>query len=78
MDLVSFRKSRGLTQDDLAKGLGLRSKGYISAIESGRHRPSLRLALRIERFTGGHVKAASLLPDAAELLQTPQASAPGP
>lgn len=68
MDLVSYRKSRGLTQDELAKGLGLRSKGYISALESGTYRPSLQLALRIERFTEGLVSASSLRPDAADLL----------
>ncbi len=68
MDLESFRKSRGLTQSDLAKLLGLRSKGYVSRIETGATPCPLRLALKIEKLTGGQVTAGSLSPEAAELL----------
>jgi transcriptional regulator with XRE-family HTH domain len=65
MDLESFRKSRGLTQQQLATAVGLRSKSYISRLETGAGPPaSLRLALRIERFSDGLVSASSLCPDA--------------
>lgn len=68
MDLETFRKSRGLTQADLAKALGLRSKSYISRLETGAGPgASLRLALKIERFSGGLVKAADLCKEAADL-----------
>lgn len=69
MDLETFRKSRGLTQAQLAEALGLRSKSYISRLETGAGPPaSLRLALRIEQYSGGLVKAASLCPQEAHLL----------
>ena len=68
MELESFRKSRGLSQAELAREFGLRSKGYISDIEGKRQRCSLHLALRIERFSEGLVPAATLCPDAADLL----------
>lgn len=70
MTLAEYRKVKGLSQEDVAKALGLKSKGHISDIErvkSGRY-PSLELALRIERFTGGKVSAASICPLAAELV----------
>lgn len=73
MDLESFRKSRGLTQSELAKHLGLKSKGYVSRIETGAAACPLKLALKIEKLSGGEVTAASLCPEAAELL--PEAGA---
>lgn len=73
MDLESFRKSRGLTQTELAQRLGLRSKGYVSRIETGAAACPLKLALKIERLSGGEVTAASLCPEAAELF--PEAGA---
>lgn len=79
MDLEAFRTSRGLTQEQLAKALGLRSKSYISRLETGLGPPaSLRLALKIERFSEGLVRARDLVaPDEAELLPpcAPQARA---
>ena len=71
MELESFRKSRGLSQAELARELGLRSKGYISDIEGRRQRCSLRLALRIQQWSEGAVPAASLNTDAADLLPRP-------
>lgn len=67
MDLESFRKSRGWTQADLAKTLGLRSKSHVCNIEKGRHRCSVALALRIQRITNGEVRAVDLRPDDVEL-----------
>ena len=71
MKLESFRKSRGLTQLELARALGLRSKSYISRLETGAGPASLRLALRIEQFSDGQVRAADLCPGDADLLTTP-------
>ncbi len=71
MDLESYRRSRGLTQEQVAQALGLRSKGYISAIETGREKTPLRLALKIQRWSQGKVLAASLNADAADLLPSP-------
>lgn len=63
------RESRSLSQEQFAIALGLQSKGYVSRIESGEITPSLRLALRIERWSAGRVRAESLLSsDDAELL----------
>jgi DNA-binding XRE family transcriptional regulator len=67
MDLESFRKSRDLSQADLAKALGLRSKGYISSIERGTFPCPLKVALDIERYTGGLVTAASLCDEAKDV-----------
>jgi transcriptional regulator with XRE-family HTH domain len=71
MDLATYRKSRGLTQEQCATELGLRpsSKGWISEIESGERDASLRLALTIEKWSGGKVKAATLSPAAAKLAK---------
>ncbi len=60
--LESFRKGRGWTQEKLANELGLRSKGYISAIESGKSPCSLRLALKLETLSDGELKAGDLRP----------------
>ncbi|MBP6876580.1 MAG: helix-turn-helix transcriptional regulator [Phenylobacterium sp.] len=67
MELESFRKSQGMSQAQLARLLGLNSKGYISCIERRVQRCPLHLALKIERISGGLVTAASLSPEAAEL-----------
>jgi putative transcriptional regulator len=46
--IKNLRKGRGMTQQDLAKLLGV-SRQTIIAIESGRYHPSLELAFRIGR-----------------------------
>ena len=43
------RVQRGLSQAELASGLGV-SRQTVIAIESGRYSPSLPLAFRIARF----------------------------
>lgn len=62
MKLEAFRKSRGLTQAELAQALGLRSKGTISMVESGLRPASADLAIKIERYSGGLLKAVDLRP----------------
>lgn len=73
MDIVSYRESLGLSQDEAAAevGLGSGSKGYFSRIERGLERCPLRLALRFERWSGGKIPAESLVTeDDRELLKT--------
>lgn len=69
MNLAQYRADRGISLEECATQLGLsaRSKGWISEIERGGRPASLRLALKIEQWSGGAVKAASLNPVAAEL-----------
>lgn len=43
------RSQRGLSQSELAAGLGV-SRQTVIAIESGRYSPSLPLAFRIARY----------------------------
>lgn len=47
--LRELREERGLTQEELAKALGV-TRQTIIAIEKGKYDPSLRLAFRIARF----------------------------
>jgi len=49
--LRELREARGLTQEELAKALGV-TRQTIIAIEKGRYDPSLRLAFKIARFFG--------------------------
>nr|WP_245250262.1 helix-turn-helix transcriptional regulator [Thermococcus stetteri] len=46
-----MREERGLTQEELARVLGV-TRQTIIAIEKGKYDPSLRLAFRIARFFG--------------------------
>jgi putative transcriptional regulator len=45
----AYRLERGLTQDDLARAVGV-SRQSINSIERGRYTPSLSLALRFAQF----------------------------
>jgi transcriptional regulator with XRE-family HTH domain len=60
--LETYRKGLGLTQGQTAIALGLSasSVSWISEIENGRRDASPRLALRIEHWSGGAVKAADV------------------
>jgi transcriptional regulator with XRE-family HTH domain len=73
--LRSVRRSHRLTQKQLAAALGLRSKGYISKLEGGLKPIPLRLALEIQRWSDGKLRAADLCPDAAHLLGAPTGAA---
>ena len=48
-EVREYRRTRELSQADLAEGLGV-SRQTIIAIENGRYSPSLPLAFRIERY----------------------------
>lgn len=70
MDLKAYRESIGLTQAETAAALGLRSKGYVSSLETGAKGAGLKLALRIEQWSGGRVSAATIIkPEDASLLK---------
>jgi transcriptional regulator with XRE-family HTH domain len=56
--LRSHIKSSGDTRGVWAERLGI-SRSYLSLLETGAKTPSLDLAVRIERETGGAVPAAS-------------------
>ncbi|WP_258083822.1 helix-turn-helix transcriptional regulator [Thermococcus thermotolerans] len=47
--LRELREELGITQEELAKALGV-TRQTIIAIEKGRYDPSLRLAFKIARF----------------------------
>ncbi|WP_297435782.1 helix-turn-helix transcriptional regulator [Thermococcus sp.] len=49
--LRELREAKGLTQEELAKALGV-TRQTVIAIEKGKYDPSLRLAFRIARFFG--------------------------
>lgn len=70
MDFATYRSQQGLSLEECAVALGLKpsSKSWLSDIENGKRGASLRLALRIEGWTGGKVPAASVC---AELRTRP-------
>lgn len=49
--LRELREAKDLTQEELAKALGV-TRQTIIAIEKGRYDPSLKLAFKIARFFG--------------------------
>ncbi len=68
--LVAMRKERGLTQQQFAAVLGVRSKVYVSQLENGVCPFTIELALKAERWVEGEIRAPDLLPlEQAELLQ---------
>lgn len=70
MGLADYRKRRELSQEAAAAELGLSSKGYFSRLENGFARWPLALALRVEQWSAGEVRAVELLhPDDAALLR---------
>lgn len=50
MDVKSLRTGLGLTQAEFAELIGS-TAGYVGHLETGFRKPSLKLALRIERAT---------------------------
>lgn len=64
MDITALRKELGLSQEAFAPRVGLKSKGHVSTLERTGV-ASVRVALQIERLSGGRIKAADLNPDIA-------------
>ncbi len=63
MKLVRLRKSRNWSQNDLARLLGLNSRGHISDWENGRERVPAEHAIAIDRLSKGQLTVADLRPD---------------
>ena len=53
--LKQFRKRKDITQEELAKQLGV-SRQTINAIETGKYNPSLELALEIAKYFNADVE----------------------
>ncbi|AIU68898.1 XRE family transcriptional regulator [Thermococcus eurythermalis] len=53
--LRELREAKGLTQEELAKALGV-TRQTIIAIEKGKYDPSLRLAFKIARFFNAKIE----------------------
>ncbi|WP_337186719.1 helix-turn-helix transcriptional regulator [Phenylobacterium sp.] len=68
MDLATYRKHRRLSQRECARELGLTSKSYISQLETGKVRFPVKLALRIQHWSGGAVPAVEICPDVREFI----------
>lgn len=64
MDITSLRKELGLSQEAFAARVGLKSKGHVSDLERSGG-TSVRVALEIERLSGGRIPAGSLSTDVA-------------
>ena len=60
--IKELRKTRNLTQDDLAKELNV-SRQTINAIENEKYNPTLELALRLARFLEIAVEELFILSD---------------
>ena len=59
--LRAYRERHGLSQDDLAKTVGVK-KAAISRIEQGKRTPSMGLVARIVEAAGGELSANDFLP----------------
>jgi len=75
MKLVDLRKELGYSQDEMAKALGLTSKGYVSDLERGESVCSVKVALAYERLSEGRISAADLHPDVSLVRQSDHGAA---
>lgn len=74
--LRDARKRLDISQEELARRVGLKSKSHLSEIERDKDVPSVRIALALERETG--IPADDLSPDVAMArapVEPPQAEA---
>lgn len=71
--LKEYRTELGLSLEDAAVALGYAatSASWLSEIENGKRDASLRLALRIERWSGGEVLAGSVCKEMADHQSAP-------
>ena len=79
MTLDSFREMEGWSLERLAEELGLKSKGYLSDLQSGRQPWPVELALRAQLVSKGRVRAIELVPEEKrELIEQLQADEASP
>ena len=65
MKIATFRKDvLGLSQEEFARRIGLKSKGQVSEIERD-NKCSAKVALEIERISEGQISAATICPAVA-------------
>ena len=73
MELAQHRAALKLSLAQCAVALGLSptSASWLSEIENGKRDASLRLALKIERWSGGAVSAASVCSELRDAANDP-------
>lgn len=64
-NIRALRKAAGLTQEDLARALGV-TRQTINAIENDKYDPTLGLAMRLGRLLGTPVEGIFRLPESEE------------
>ena len=64
-NIRALRKAAGLTQEDLARALGV-TRQTINAIENDKYDPTLGLAMRLGRLLGTPVEDIFRLPESEE------------
>lgn len=74
MTISEFRHNQGWSLDQLASNLGLTSKGHASDIERGAAKCSVRVALELERLSGGSLVASELNADVALVRASSEAA----
>lgn len=74
MTFANHIRDSGRTRAQWADELGV-SRSFMSDLLNGNRRPSLELAVRIERATGGRVPAISWVPDASDVSAAPESAA---
>jgi len=67
--IAALRKGLALSQEAFAARVGLASKGHVCNLEAGKVRPSVRVALEVEKLSEGQLCAAELNPDIALVAQ---------
>jgi DNA-binding transcriptional regulator YdaS (Cro superfamily) len=73
--LKTHLEQTGERQGDFARRIGI-SQGFLSQLLNKRRSPSLSVAVRIERATGGAVSVASWHEDAAAQTARPAPQTP--
>ena len=63
MRLGTYLRERRMTQREFAERIGV-SRSYLSMLISGSKIPSLKIATKIEKETGGEVTAIAMLDQA--------------
>lgn len=64
MTIAELRSEMNLSLEAFAAEVGLKSKGQMQLIEKGA-KPSVAVALRIEKLSGGRILASALNPTVA-------------
>lgn len=72
-EIATYIASNKIKQSALAAALGV-SRGYLSELVGGTKRPSLELAVAIERATNGAVPATSWVPEPAPVTPSEDAA----